>query len=70
MLDLKKLNDMLDSVLETETSESLNGWIDRQIEAERPREYFSLTTVQKSSPAVRLPLVNFFEFSHKARIQD
>lgn len=35
MLDLKKLNDMLDSALESETTESLNRWIDEQIEADR-----------------------------------
>ena len=32
MLDLKKLNDMLDSALESETTESLNRWIDEQID--------------------------------------
>ena len=31
MLDLKKLNDMLESALESETTESLNRWIDEQI---------------------------------------
>ena len=35
MLDLKKLNDMLDSALESETTESLNRWIDEQIETDR-----------------------------------
>lgn len=35
MLDLKKLNDMLDSALESETIESLNRWIDKQIEEDR-----------------------------------
>lgn len=35
MLDLKKLNDILDSALESETAETLNRWIDEQIEADR-----------------------------------
>lgn len=35
MLDLNKLNGMLDSALESETVESLNRWIDEQIEADR-----------------------------------
>ena len=35
MLDLKKLNDMLDSALESETTESLNRWIDEQAEVDR-----------------------------------
>lgn len=35
MLDLKKLNDMLDSALESETTETLNRWIDEQIEADQ-----------------------------------
>lgn len=35
MLNLKKLNDMLDSALDSETAESLNRWIDEQIEADR-----------------------------------
>lgn len=35
MLDLKKLNDILDSALESETTESLNRWIDEQIEVDR-----------------------------------
>lgn len=35
MLDLDKLNKMLDSVLDSETPESLNRWIDEQIAAGR-----------------------------------
>lgn len=35
MLNLKKLNDMLDSALESETTETLNRWIDEQIDADR-----------------------------------
>lgn len=35
MLDLNKLNKMLDSVLDSETSESLNNWIDEQMAADR-----------------------------------
>lgn len=35
MLDLKKLNNMLDSALQSESTESLNRWIEKQIEADR-----------------------------------
>ncbi|MDE5880203.1 MAG: hypothetical protein K2H60_00600 [Muribaculaceae bacterium] len=35
MLDLNKLNKMLDSVLDSETPETLNNWIDEQIAADR-----------------------------------
>lgn len=35
MLDLNKLNNMLDSVLDSETSESLNRWIDEQMAIDR-----------------------------------
>lgn len=35
MLDLNKLNKMLDSVLDSETTESLNNWIDEQMAADR-----------------------------------
>lgn len=35
MLDLNKLNQMLDKVLDSETRESLNRWIDEQIVADR-----------------------------------
>lgn len=35
MLDLDKLNKMLDSVLDSETPDSLNNWIDEQIAADR-----------------------------------
>lgn len=35
MLDLDKLNKMLDSVLDSETPESLNKWIDEQIATDR-----------------------------------
>ena len=38
MLDLKKLNNMLDSALESENTESLNLWIDKQIEADRSQK--------------------------------
>lgn len=35
MLNLKKLDEMLDSALESETTETLNRWIDEQIEADK-----------------------------------
>lgn len=35
MLDLNKLNQMLDNALDSETPESLNSWIDKQIEADQ-----------------------------------
>lgn len=35
MLDLDKLNQLLDSVLDSETSESLNSWIEEQMAADR-----------------------------------
>ena len=35
MLELDKLNKMLDSVLDSETPESLNSWIDEQIAADQ-----------------------------------
>lgn len=55
MLDLKKLNDMLDSALESETTESLNRWIDEQIKADqaqgiiRDAEFGTLNTYNKYS---------------------
>lgn len=39
MLDLRKLNNMLDSALESETTETLNRWIDEQIEADRAQGF-------------------------------
>lgn len=35
MVDLNKLNKMLDDVLNSETSESLNSWIDTQLALDR-----------------------------------
>lgn len=55
MLDLRKLNDMLDSALESETTETLNRWIDEQIEADRAQgiirdaEFGILNMYDKSS---------------------
>ncbi len=55
MLDLRKLNNMLDSALESETTETLNRWIDEQIEADRAQgiirdaEFGILNMYDKSS---------------------
>lgn len=38
MLDLDKLNRMLEEALEAETSESFNQWIDEQIKQEQANE--------------------------------
>ena len=35
MLNLNKLNKLLDSVIDSETPESLNSWIDEQLAADR-----------------------------------
>ena len=55
MLNLRKLNNMLDSALESETTETLNRWIDEQIEADRAQgiirdaEFGILNMYDKSS---------------------
>ena len=55
MLDLRKLNNMLDSALESESTETLNRWIDEQIEADRAQgiirdaEFGILNMYDKSS---------------------
>lgn len=55
MIDLKRLDKMLDSALESETTETLNRWIDEQIEADRAQgiirdaEFGILNMYDKSS---------------------
>lgn len=40
MVDLDKLNNMLDTALEAETTESLNQWIDEQLALDRAEDMF------------------------------
>ncbi len=42
MLDLKKLNNLLDAALESETPESLNRWIEEQMQADHTEEKISM----------------------------
>ena len=58
MIDLKKLNEMLVSALESESTETLNMWIDKQLKEDQSQDAICATELELANNSDKTPRRN------------